>query len=76
MDLVIIIYDYNMEEKKYEFHWACNIQEDLRQLMKPEFQGKVIARKLIGQAFSYGRMHGAKKDFLMADECNVNAIHL
>ena len=44
--------------------------------VKPEFQGRGIARKLIGQAFAYGLKHGAKKAFLMADECNDNAIQL
>ena len=44
--------------------------------VKPEYQGKWIARKLIGQAFAYGIKHNAKKAFLMADECNENAIHL
>jgi ribosomal protein S18 acetylase RimI-like enzyme len=44
--------------------------------VKPAFQGKGIARKLIGQAFAYGLNHGAKKAFLMADECNDNALHL
>lgn len=44
--------------------------------VKPEFQGKGIAKRLIGQAFAYGIKHGAKKAFLMADECNDAAIHL
>jgi GNAT superfamily N-acetyltransferase len=44
--------------------------------VRPEYQGKGIGKKLIGQAFSYGIKHGAKKAFLMADECNQNAIHL
>lgn len=44
--------------------------------VKPAFQGKGIARKLIGQAFAYGLNHGAEKAFLMADECNENALHL
>jgi ribosomal protein S18 acetylase RimI-like enzyme len=44
--------------------------------VKPEFQRKGIARKLIGQALAYGLKHGTKKAFLMADECNDNAIHL
>jgi hypothetical protein len=26
---VIIIYGFNVESKKYEFHWACNNQQDL-----------------------------------------------
>jgi ribosomal protein S18 acetylase RimI-like enzyme len=44
--------------------------------VKPEFQRKGIAKKLIGQAFAYGLNHGAKKAFLMADECNDNALHV
>lgn len=44
--------------------------------VKPEFQGKGVGRKLIEQAFAYGLKYGAKKAFLMADECNNNAIHL
>lgn len=44
--------------------------------VKPEFQGKGIGRKLIGQAFTYGLKYGAKKAFLMADECNDNALYL
>lgn len=44
--------------------------------VKPAFQGMGIARKLIGQAFAYGLKHGAKKSFLMADECNDKALHL
>ncbi|MDD4496502.1 MAG: GNAT family N-acetyltransferase, partial [Eubacteriales bacterium] len=44
--------------------------------VKPEFQGKGIARKLVGQAYAYGLKHGAVKAFLMADECNDIALHL
>lgn len=44
--------------------------------VKPEFHGLGTARKLIGQAFVYGLKHGAKKSFLMADECNDNALYL
>ncbi len=44
--------------------------------VKPEYQGRGIARKLIGQAFAYGIARNVKKAFLMADECNENAIHL
>lgn len=42
----------------------------------PAYQGKGYARKLIGQAYTYGLRHGAKKAFLMADECNKAAIRL
>lgn len=44
--------------------------------VKPEFQRKGIATKLIGQAFAYGLNHGARKAFLMADECNDNALQV
>ena len=44
--------------------------------IKPEFQGRGIAKKLLRQAFAYGIKHGAKKAFLMADECNNRAIGL
>ncbi len=44
--------------------------------VKPAFQRKGIARKLFGQAFAFGLSHGAKKAFLMADECNEHALHL
>lgn len=42
----------------------------------PEYQNRGIARKLILQALSYGKSHGATRAFLAADECNNNAIHL
>lgn len=44
--------------------------------VKPDYQGKGIGRKLMGKAFAYGLKHGASKAFLMADECNDNALHL
>ena len=30
----------------------------------------------MGHAFAYGLKHGAKKSFLMADECNDKALYL
>lgn len=39
----------------------------------PRYQGKGIGRRLLNQALSYGVSHGAKRAFLMADECNYNA---
>lgn len=42
----------------------------------PEDQNKGIARKLLLQALEYGKIHGATRAFLAADECNNNAIHL
>lgn len=65
---VICVGIYGSEEKR--ILWVREIA------VKPEYQGKGIARKLMGQAFAYGIKHGAKKSFLMADECNENALHL
>lgn len=44
--------------------------------VNPAYQNKGIARKLILQALSYGKHHGAKRAFLAVDENNTNAIHL
>jgi GNAT superfamily N-acetyltransferase len=41
-----------------------------------EYQRRGIARKLLNQALFYGKSHGAKRGFLMADECNEHAIRL
>lgn len=42
----------------------------------PGEQGKGIGKKLILQSFRYGKERGAKRAFLMADDCNTNAIGL
>lgn len=44
--------------------------------VKPDYQGRGIGRRLLSQALSYGVQKGAKRAFLMADNCNVNAITL
>ena len=44
--------------------------------VRPEYQNRGIARKLIIQALSYGKGKGATRAFLAADEMNDNAIHL
>lgn len=44
--------------------------------VRPEVWRRGIGRKLLGQAFSYGIKHGAVRAFLLADECNRNAIDL
>jgi GNAT superfamily N-acetyltransferase len=44
--------------------------------VRPEYQRRGIARKLINQTLHYGKLHGAKRAFLAADELNVHAIHL
>ncbi|HML46276.1 MAG TPA: GNAT family N-acetyltransferase [Clostridia bacterium] len=44
--------------------------------VRPEAQGRGIGRKLLDQALRYGISKGAKRAFLMADNCNHNAIKL
>lgn len=44
--------------------------------VNPKFQGKGIGRKLLLQGLNYGKEHGAVRAFLMADDCNTNAISL
>ncbi len=44
--------------------------------VNPKFQGRGIGRKLLLQALNYGKEHGAVRSFLMADDCNTNAINL
>lgn len=44
--------------------------------VRPEYQNRGIGRKLIMQALSHGKKHGATRAFLAADEVNDNAIHL
>jgi GNAT superfamily N-acetyltransferase len=44
--------------------------------VRPEFHRKGIAKMLLKQALFYGKNHGAKRGFLMADECNVHAAKL
>lgn len=61
---------YNHEDEKGATVW---IREAA---VLPQYQNQGIARKLITQALSYGKKHGAGRGFLAADECNKNAIHL
>lgn len=42
----------------------------------PKYQQKGIAKKLLNQALLYGKYHGTKRAFLLADECNEHAIRL
>lgn len=44
--------------------------------VRPEHQGKGVAKKLMGQAFAYGAARHAKKAFLHVDECNEAALHI
>lgn len=61
---------YGHESEKGAVAWIREVA------VKPEFQRKGIARKLINQALAYCKEQGATRAFLAADECNTHAIHL
>lgn len=61
---------YGYESSKGPVLWLREIA------VKPEFQGIGIGKKLISQSIRYGKNNGAKRAFLMADDCNEGAIHL
>lgn len=61
---------YGDESKKGPVLWLREIA------VLPQEQGKGIGRKLILQSLGYGKERGAKRAFLMADDCNTNAIRL
>ncbi|MBE5960332.1 MAG: GNAT family N-acetyltransferase [Lachnospiraceae bacterium] len=61
---------YGHESKKGPTCWIREVA------VRKEYQNQGIARRLIGQALSYGKKHGATRAFLHADECNTGAIHL
>jgi ribosomal protein S18 acetylase RimI-like enzyme len=42
----------------------------------PEYQGRGCGKALLQSALAYGIKHGAKRAFLMADDCNTGAIAL
>lgn len=49
----------------------------LRELaVSPRYQGRGYGRALVHATLKYGFEHGAKRSFLMADECNENAKRL
>jgi ribosomal protein S18 acetylase RimI-like enzyme len=61
---------YGHESKKGAILWLRKIA------VLQELQGKGIGRKLILQSIGYGKSKGAKRAFLMADDCNINALGL
>lgn len=61
---------YGHESEKGTTLWVREIA------VRPEYQGRGIAKKLLNQTLSYGESHGAKRAFLMADELNGYAIRL
>ena len=67
---VICVGTYAHDSEKGAVVWVREVA------VVPEHQRKGIARELIHQALVYGKKCGAKRAFLMADECNEHAIHL
>lgn len=61
---------YGREREEGSIVWIREVA------VRPGYQRQGIARKLLMQALSYGKIHGAKRAFLTADECNIHAIHL
>lgn len=64
----VAIYSYKSE--KGPILWVREIA------VKPSYQGMGYGRKLLKEALSYGKDKGAKRAFLMADDCNKHAIKL
>lgn len=67
---VICVTIYGHDSEKGAVLWVREIA------VRPEYQRRGIAKQLLNQAVSYGKCHGAKREFLMADECNEHAIRL
>lgn len=67
---IICVAIYGHESEKGAILWVREIA------VRPEYQRRGIAKKLLSQALFYGKCHGAKRAFLMADECNEHAIKL
>lgn len=61
---------YAFQSEKGPISWIREVA------VHPDYQKRGIARKLIHQALYYGRVNGATRAFLAADECNGHAIHL
>lgn len=61
---------YNYRSDKGPILWVREIA------VKPSYQGKGYGRKLLKEAINYGIDKGAKRAFLMADDCNKHAIKL
>lgn len=67
---IVCVAIYGHESLKGPILWVREVA------VIPKMQGHGIGRKLLEQALSYGSEHGAKRAFLMADECNSNAKRL
>lgn len=67
---IVCVATYAHDSEKGAILWVREIA------VRPEYHRRGIAKKLLTQALSYGKSHGAKRAFLMADECNDHAINL
>lgn len=67
---IICVGTYGHESEKGAVLWIADLA------VHPDYQKRGIATKLIKQGLSYGKSHGAKRSFLMADDTNDNAIGL
>jgi GNAT superfamily N-acetyltransferase len=67
---IICVTIYGHEREKGATLWIREVA------VLPQYQKRGIAEKLLRQALFYGKGHGAKRAFLMADECNEHAIKL
>jgi ribosomal protein S18 acetylase RimI-like enzyme len=67
---IICVAVYGHESEKGPTLWVREIA------VLPEYQGRGIAKKLLNQALFFGKKHGAKRSFLMADELNAHAIKI
>ena len=67
---VVCVAIYGDESAKGPVLWIREIA------VTPEYQGRGYGKALLQSALSYGAERGAKRAFLMADDCNAGAIAL
>ena len=67
---IVFVGIYGHESEKGAVLWVRELA------VHPGYQRRGIAKKLMRQALGYGKTHGAKRAFLMADEMNLGAIRL
>lgn len=67
---IAMVATYGHNSEKGSVLWLREIA------VMPNYQGKGIGKRLMLQAIQYGQDKGARRSFLMADDCNNNAIDL
>ena len=67
---IVCVGIYGHESEKGAVLWVRELA------VPPDYQRRGIAAKLMQQALGYGKSHGAKRAFLIADDMNLGAIHL